>query len=51
MEIKEKKLYEILITDAEKDQLIQDIKKLNDGAASLEELSLLTDIYGFFSNN
>lgn len=51
MNIKEKKIYDISISGEEKDKLIEDIKKLNEGLASLEELSILTDIYGFFTNN
>lgn len=50
MNITEKKQYEISITEDEKNKLTQDIKKLNDGEASLEELSVLADIYGFFIN-
>lgn len=51
MNIKEVKSYNIIIDESEKDKLIADIKKLNDGEAGLEELTLLTDIYGFFTNN
>lgn len=51
MDIKEKKVYTITMTDSEVDVLTKDIEKLNDGSASLEELKILTDIYGFFKNN
>lgn len=50
MEIKSKTVYNISLSDEEKDTLIADIKKLNDGEAGLEELTILTDIYGFFTN-
>ena len=50
MEIKSKTVYNISLSDEEKDILIADIKKLNDGEAGLEELTILTDIYGFFTN-
>ena len=51
MDIKEQKTYVITISEEESNTLIADIKKLNDGEASLEELNMLTDIYGFFKNN
>lgn len=51
MDIKEVKSYTISITNEEKDTLLKDIKKLNDGEAGLDELNILTDIYGFLTNN
>lgn len=49
MDIKSKISYSISLDEDEKNTLIVDIKKLNDGEASLEELHVLTDIYGFFT--
>lgn len=50
MDIKSRTIYNISLDEDEKDILLADIKKLNDGEASLEELKVLTDIYGFFLN-